>query len=124
QIAATPQIRWLGFKSNPYKYMRHAKVVLSTSKSDAFGLTMVEAALLGAIPFAPRIGGISQTAARVNGLVYASDAELLAVLTRLFSDGKFYQETKAKIAAVDFSDYEQRQFIQRIQQVYKGVMER
>lgn len=47
---------------------------------------MVEAALLGAIPFAPRIGGISQTAARVNGLVYASDAELLAVLTRLFSD--------------------------------------
>ncbi|MGO3900038.1 MAG: glycosyltransferase, partial [Lactiplantibacillus argentoratensis] len=35
QIAATPQIRWLGFKSNPYKYMRHAKVVLSTSKSDA-----------------------------------------------------------------------------------------
>ncbi|MGO3490340.1 MAG: glycosyltransferase [Lactiplantibacillus plantarum] len=124
QIAATPQIRWLGFKSNPYKYMRHAKVVLSTSKSDAFGLTMVEAALLGAIPFAPRIGGLSQTAARVNGIVYASDDELLAVLTRLFSDDPFYQATKAKIAAVDFSDYEQRRFIQRIQQVYEGVMER
>jgi glycosyltransferase involved in cell wall biosynthesis len=98
--------------------------VLSTSKSDAFGLTMVEAALLGAIPCAPRIGGISQTAARVNGIVYAGDNELLAVLTRLFADEKFYQETKAKIAAVDFSDYEQRQFIQRIQQVYEGVMER
>ncbi|MEE6763718.1 glycosyltransferase [Lactiplantibacillus plantarum] len=122
-MAATPQIRWLGFKRNPFKYMRHAKAVLSTSKSDAFGLTMVEAALLGAIPFAPRIGGISQTAARVNGIVYASDAELLAVLTRLFADEKFYQETKAKITAVDFSDYEQRQFIQRIQQVYEGVME-
>ena len=69
----------------------------------------------------PRIGGLSQTAARVNGIVYTSDDELLAVLTRLFSDDPFYQTTKAKIAAVDFSDYEQKRFIQ---QVYKGVMER
>ena len=72
----------------------------------------------------PALGASLEQASKGKWPGFISDAELLAVLTRLFLDGKFYQETKAKIAAVDFSDYETRQFIQRIQQVYKGVMER
>nr|WP_252903890.1 glycosyltransferase [Secundilactobacillus oryzae] len=84
QIENIAQIELLGFSSNPYKYMVNAKVVLSTSKSDAFGLTMVEAALLGAIPFAPSIGGIAQTTSKVNGIVYSSDDELVELLSRVF----------------------------------------
>ncbi|MBU7511248.1 glycosyltransferase [Lactiplantibacillus pentosus] len=122
QIEDIAQIELLGFSSNPYKYMVNAKVVLSTSKSDAFGLTMVEAALLGAIPFAPSIGGIAQTTSKVNGIVYSSDDELVELLSRVFSDVVFYKKTTSEMSKVEMNYYDQGRFIEQIRQEYEGVL--
>ncbi|EIW13624.1 glycosyltransferase, family 1 (GT1) [Lactiplantibacillus pentosus KCA1] len=121
-IQATPQIKLLGFQSNPYQYMATAKVVLSTSKSDGFGLTMVEAALLGAIPIAPSIGGIAHTAIKVNGFIYMQEDALVEFLTRLFTDTEFYQENKARLASADLSYYDQPRFVEEIRRVYEEVL--
>lgn len=121
-IRELPQISLLGFQSNPYQYMARAKVVLSTSKSDAFGLTMVEAALLGAIPIAPSIGGIAQTTDELNGIVYASDDALLASLRDIFSDALIYKQFKSEISKIDFTKYGQMRFVNQIRQVYEGVL--
>lgn len=121
-IQATPQIKLLGFQSNPYQYMAAAKVVLSTSKSDGFGLTMVEAALLGAIPIAPPVGGISHTAVKVNGFIYMQEDALIEFLARLFSDAEFYCENKLRLANADLHYYDKTRFIDQIQRVYQEVL--
>lgn len=50
-------VELLGFKENPYAYMRKSKINISTSIVEGFGLTIIESILLGNIVLLPRIGG-------------------------------------------------------------------
>ncbi|MFB9769833.1 glycosyltransferase [Lactiplantibacillus modestisalitolerans] len=116
------QIDVLGFKDNPYPYMLHSKVILSTSVSDAFGLTMVEAAFLGAIPVAPNVGGIADTAQGVGGLIYHSQKEAVEILNRLFNDQKYLDERLSRLSTINFDFYDERRYMGDIRKVYKEVL--
>lgn len=48
----------LGFKDNPYAYMKRAKLLLLTSKYEGFGLVVLESLMLGTPVIATEVGGI------------------------------------------------------------------
>lgn len=117
-----PQIKFLGFQTNPYQFMARSKLVLSTSKSDAFGLTMVEAAYLGAVPIAPNVGGLAQTCLSVNGIVYQTDDEVHALLVKLLKEPAVLENKQRKLTSVDFTPFSLQVFVQQIGQVYSEVL--
>lgn len=51
-------IKILGFKSNPYIYMKNTKLLIMTSKWEGFGLVAIEAMLLGTPVLGTGVGGL------------------------------------------------------------------
>lgn len=54
----TNSVNILGFDSNPYKYMKAAKLVIMPSLWEGFGLVAVEAMILGKTVLASPVGGL------------------------------------------------------------------
>lgn len=47
QLGAGDNVHLLGFKANPYPWIKHAEMVVHSSKFEGFGMVLVEALLLG-----------------------------------------------------------------------------
>lgn len=115
-------IKILGFQRDPYGLMRSSKIVLSTSRSEAFGLTIVEAAMLGTPPMAPNLQGISEITKEVGGKLYNSNAEAESEIIRLISNSDYYNTVKRQIDNTDFMDFDEESYLKKISVIYDEVL--
>lgn len=60
ELKLTDTVELLGYKSNPYPYMKKAKLIVMPSKFEGFGLVAVEAMLLGTPVLATPVGGLGE----------------------------------------------------------------
>lgn len=115
------QITLLGFQTNPYKYTKAATVLMSTSDSEAFGLTVVEAAVLGTIPVATNINGINAIVHSVGGVLFSSEQEAVAIIHRILSDSAYRQKLLARVDQVDEVYFDQARFLKAITAIYDDI---
>ncbi|MEI6851039.1 MAG: glycosyltransferase, partial [Candidatus Saccharibacteria bacterium] len=90
KLAATNKdIYFLGYKTDPYKYMANADVFVYASYHEAFGVSLVEAAMLKLPIIATEVGGIPEiiTDHKTGLLVKPKDSEsLYKAMKELYDD--------------------------------------
>jgi len=122
KVSALPQIDYLGFKKNPYPYISNAKIVVSTSKEDAFGLTVVEAAILKAIPITPEIRGIGDIAHKVNGLTYQNNSQAVCFITDILLNRDYQNNVLENIQNSNLLFFDQKRYLDEIKKIYYEVL--
>lgn len=116
-------IRMVGFKQNPYGYLKNTKVLCLPSNWEGFGLVIVEAFALGIPVIATPVGGISKLVTQEAGLLSNNNDAIVEEIERLLKDEK-YHDKKAKAAlkrAEELNNIEE--YINKINLCYTGYME-
>ena len=83
-------IELLGFQSNPYTYLNHAKIVCMPSKWEGFGLAAVEALILGKPVVAAPVGGLVNIVDGQCGKLCTTEEEYVEEIERLLTDFDYY----------------------------------
>lgn len=84
-------IKILGFKENPYGYLKNTSVLCVPSKWEGFGLVVVEAFALGIPVVATPVGGMKDLIDNEVGFLSDNNEEISAEITRLLTDDKYYR---------------------------------
>lgn len=88
-------IKLLGFQSNPYEYLIHAKVSCMPSVWEGFGLAAVEALALGKPVVAARVGGLVNIVNSECGMLCDNTNDYVAEICKLLTDEKVYEKKSA-----------------------------
>ena len=84
-------VKFLGFKKNPYKYIAHSKVFMLTSDIEGYGLVAFEALTLGVPCVVSKIGGLPSVVDETCGKLCMLEEEFVNETLKLLKDKKFYQ---------------------------------
>lgn len=108
----------IGFQQNPYKYMKSCKIIIMPSKWEGFGLTAVEAMILGKPVLSTDVGGLKDVQ-RDTGNICHTNSEFTNRSIELLTDEKIYRENsdEAKKAVERFTEI--GNYIDRIISVYE-----
>ena len=82
----------LGFKSNPYPYLKNSKILLATSRWEGYGLFAVEALVLEKPVVCTDVGGLPTIVNNTCGWVCRNENELLIACSNLLRDNGLYIE--------------------------------
>ena len=89
-------VQFLGQKSNPYPYVKNAGIFISGSLSETFGLSIIEALVLGVPTVAYKFDAIDEILNRNNGLVANSFDEMQLLVEQLLTDNSSYEQLKSR----------------------------
>lgn len=121
--ALTSNVKLIGFKRNPYPFMRNTKLCIMPSKYEGFGLAAVEMLALGKPVIASNVGGLGNIVNEACGtLINGYDVEKYSKSYFRLTRPDIYQK-KAKgalITAKKFSD--KKVFSQSFENVYSEVV--
>lgn len=81
---------FLGAKTNPYKYISNSNLLVSSSKSESYGLTLVEALILNVPVVSMYYGAIDEVNVNNNILVCYSKDEFYYNLKKIIDDKELY----------------------------------
>ncbi len=88
----------LGYKLNPYPYIANADILVSTSLSESFGLSIYEATLLGVPVVAYSYPALKEIVADgKNGFICHTESEVFETLYRLSSDRTTLLQLKKEV---------------------------
>lgn len=111
------EIAMLGFRKNPYPYIKNARLLVITSDWEGYGLAACEASVLGTPVLAGRAGGLETIFAQVPEVFCESEHEFAGKIIRLLCSPAEYEEfqkkLKKKISMEGISHY-----MDRIQRIY------
>lgn len=95
ELNLSEYIEILGWVSNPYPYIKQAKLTVSTSLTESYGLSIAESLLLN-IPVVvlkyPAIIEIIEN--KVNGIIINNYSELLSEVSNLLLNEEYYNKLK------------------------------
>lgn len=78
ELGVAPYMKLVGMKENPYPYIRQANLYVQPSRVESFGLTMLEAMILGKIVIATMTAGSKEILLqRKNGIICVRNTEEL-----------------------------------------------
>lgn len=86
----------LGQQNNPYPYIKHGDIFVSGSLSETFGLSILEALVLGTPSIAYRFDAIDEILNESNGYVANSFDELCQVIENVIGNASLYAQLKNK----------------------------
>lgn len=85
-------IDFLGFKSNPYKILSSAKVMIMTSKTEGTPMCVLEALSLGTPIVSTPVGGINDLIeTNINGFLSNDDEELVSAIYDILENKDKYK---------------------------------
>ena len=108
----------IGFQQNPYKYMKSCKIIIMPSKWEGFGLTAVEAMILGKPVLSTDVGGLKDVQ-RDTGNICHTNSEFTNKSIELLTDKKFYIENSDEVKKAVERFTEIGNYINRIISVYE-----
>ena len=104
-------VKLLGQKNNPYPYIKNANLFVSGSLSETFGLSILEALVLGTPSIAYRFDAINEVLDDTNGLVVDSFENLGYVIEKLINNNLIYRQLKRNThVLVDYNKQNAEQF--------------
>ncbi|QBO37075.1 glycosyltransferase [Periweissella cryptocerci] len=121
KLGLTDNISMVGYVSNPYPYVKAAKISILTSSWEGFGLSALEALILGKPVVATRVGGLAGFINEVNGLLSDDDEEIVEEIIKLFSDNDYYKAKSNAALASSTRINNIEGFISTIKKVYEGI---
>lgn len=108
----------IGFQQNPYKYMKSCKIIIMPSKWEGFGLTAVEAMILGKPVLSTDVGGLKDVQ-RDTGNICHTNSEFTNRSIELLTDEKIYTENSDEVKKAVERFTEIGNYINRIISVYE-----
>ncbi len=111
-------ITMTGFLENPYRILKHAKILCMPSKWEGFGLAAVEAMALGKPVICSGAGGLKEIVSEECGKICLHGNEYVKEICRLISDENYYAD-KSKHARLRAEKLDNRsQYIENIKRIY------
>ncbi|MFQ7290324.1 MAG: glycosyltransferase [Lacrimispora saccharolytica] len=97
-------VKLLGQKENPYSYMAQSSIYVQPSRIEAFGLTILEAMIVGCPVISTNTnGGRELIDSGKNGLLCSCSVEdILATIQRLLNDKQKREKIKEVVKSIDF----------------------
>lgn len=116
------QIRLLGYQKNPYRYMKHSRVVCMTSRWEGFGLVAAEANTLGVPVLSTRTAGVTEVLGENAEELCVDESEMTAKIKCLLNSSECYE--KYKNAAIERSKnfVSTIQYLNCIENVYHEIV--
>lgn len=109
----------VGFQSNPYKYLKTAKVMLMPSLWEGFGLAAVEAMTLGLPVIASPVGGLVDIVNDKCGKLCETDQQFVEEIVKLITDEEYYR-LKSREAIYNSNRFDNlKDYINNIYEIYK-----
>ena len=90
----TDDVFLLGNKENPYNYINNSDLLVSTSKSESYGLTIVEALVLNVPVVAMYYGAIDEINGNNNIVICHKEDELYENIQKMIINKEFYKKNK------------------------------
>lgn len=90
-------IKFVGYKKNPYKIMNRSRVFMLTSSWEGYGLAAYEALALGLPSIVSDVGGLPDIVTDKCGKLCETDLDFVNEIKKLLNNKKYYKE-KAKAA--------------------------
>lgn len=112
-------IELAGFQSNPYPYIIAGKIAILTSKYEGFGLSALEAQLLGKPVVSTNVGGLGAILTKDTGLLTNSDDEFVDEIIRLLNNRQYYlfKQENAKKRSKKINDISK--YIKKFNKIYE-----
>ncbi len=116
------QIELLGFKKNPYIYMKSAKLLCVTSKWEGYGLVVVEANILGTPVLSSYTSGVVEVLGENAIELCGSDQEFIDKIQLLLNNYSEYEEWKNMTLKRVKQLTKLDEYIRKIDQVYRNIL--
>lgn len=97
------KVKFVGPKSNPFPYIKNADLFVSGSKTETFGLGIVEALVLGTPVVAKRYDAIDEVMDETSGFVVDSYEEMSCILVNLLSGNDLHERFKFVRPILDYN---------------------
>lgn len=122
EMGISNNIDMLGFKENPYPYMKNGKVMVISSKYEGFGLAAVEALTLGKPVIASKVGGLAEIITDKCGALCTSKDDFVYSLKMILDNDKQYllMSDEAKKRASNFDNL--HSYMNKISEIYDSCM--
>lgn len=92
EIKVEPYIRLVGMKNNPYPYIRKADLYVQPSRFESFGLTIMEAIILGKTVISTNTSGAKEIMLQqIDDIICVDSVEELLCAVKSFISGKHGQ---------------------------------
>lgn len=116
-------VQMLGFRENPYPYMRAGRVLVVPSSWEGFGLVALEAQLLGMPVLCTPVGGLQDVVQQgQGGFVCTTDAEFVERAIQLLEQPSLYEEQSAHARARGNLLADPRPFCKTLDEVYQQAL--
>lgn len=89
-------VELLGAKTNPYNYIKNSNLLVSTSKSESYGLTVIESLILNIPVIAMYYGAIDEINTNDNIVICHKENELYEKVKKMITVREYYRKRKAK----------------------------
>lgn len=107
ELSVSSQVHFLGWVNNPYKYIKQADLLVSTSASESFGNTIVEAFICETPVVSSSCGGPTEVISKNCGLLFPiGDVSLLiSSIKRVLFDSHLNNDLlkQASLRSISFS---------------------
>lgn len=91
-------IKFMGFKSNPYKVLSQAKVMIMTSRTEGTPMCILEAMSIGVPVVSTPIDGVRELIENGKQGIYSeNDKELVDAISRIISDEEYQKKLSKNI---------------------------
>jgi glycosyltransferase involved in cell wall biosynthesis len=121
QLGLEQNVKQLGFKENPYGYLKNTKVLCVPSVWEGFGLVVVEAFALGIPVVATPVGGMKNLVTDEAGFLSTDEKQLSEEIMRLLTNDAYYKKKSEgalkRAQQLDNID----EYIKTIYGLYKGA---
>ena len=101
-----------GYRNDAKNYIKYADVLVSLSKKETFGLTVLEALSLGTIAIYKNLSSIREAVGE-NGVACNTNNAIVEKISALQTDKNLYAAEKAK----SFIDFDNASIIEKIERV-------
>lgn len=96
ELKVNKKVRFLGFKDNPYKYIKNSDVVVSASRNEGFSLVVAEAIILGKMVVSTNCSGPIEILENGKfGVIVNDENELVNILNEIDTNRRLTSKYEA-----------------------------
>jgi len=123
QLHVEEQVRFLGFSSEVFDFMKRAKALIVASKAEGFGRMTAEAGFAGCLVIGKNCGGTQEILQTMGGFPYETNSELFAAMCKVADmPDEEYRSFVTNCQDKAIQNYSLETYTNRVISIYKKVV--